>query len=204
MHTLTSQQTHAHVRTPPKGANLLFYRQMNITDWIVFLWYFIRKSTISMWLMMADMFVLSKLNYRINRHEKDIFNFCFISFVNRVLKIVSTCSIWCFSSFFCFSLIWTHSVPCYIFFSSHCCCCCWCCIVICVAHTCYFNVKIEQVCTSSVKCAYVYVRRMLSEEKQPNVRRIFITFVFPDQWCSFSSLSRSYHFLLVSVNVSVV
>lgn len=100
MHTLTSQQTHAHVRTPPKGANLLFYHQMNITDWIVFLWYFIRKSTISMWLMMADMFVLSKLNYRINRHEKDIFNFCFISFVNRVLKIVSTCSIWCFSSFF--------------------------------------------------------------------------------------------------------
>lgn len=104
------------MRTPPKGANLLFYRQMNITDWIVFLWYFIRKSTIPMWLMMADMFVLSKLNYRINRHEKDIFNFCFISFVNRVLKIVSTCSIWCFFSFFCFSLIWTHSVPCYIFF----------------------------------------------------------------------------------------
>lgn len=151
------------------------------------------------------MFVLSKLNYRINRHEKDIFNFCFISFVNRVLKIVSTCSIWCFSFFFFLEFdLNPFRAMLHFFFFSHWCCCCWCCIVICVAHTCYFNVKIEQVCTSSVKCAYVYVRRMLSEEKQPNVRRIFITFVFPDPWCSFSSLSRSYHFLLVSVNVSVV
>lgn len=39
--------------------------------------------------MVVDMFALGKLNYRINEHEKDIFNFCFISIVNRVLQIVS-------------------------------------------------------------------------------------------------------------------
>lgn len=204
MHTLTSQQTHAHVRTPPKGANLLFYHQMNITDWIVFLWYFIRKSTISMWLMMADMFVLSKLNYRINRHEKDIFNFCFISFVNRVLKSFRLVRFGVFLRFFLFSLIWTHSVPCYIFFFFS--------LLLLLLLVLYSHLRRAHMLFQCENWTSMYVICDMRVCVCPTdaewgkaakrTENIYY-FRFPRS-VAFFFLSRCYHFLLVSVNVSVV
>lgn len=162
------------------------------------------------------MFVLGKLNYRINRHEKDIFNFCFTSSVNRVLQIVSTCSIWCilfhlFSLFFFFTFIWFEPIRTmlhffFVFFSLLLLICC---IVICVSHTCYSEcVKLNKyVRCTSVRCAssaFVYVCLCafgcwVRKSSQTYEEYLLLSF-FPDRLLVFF-----FHLLFsVSVNVSVV
>ena len=118
-----------------------------------------------------------KLSYQLNGHmRKDIFNFCFISIVNRVLQIVSTCLksfLYCFAFFFVFvPPIQTVSFYSRESFASS-------------THM-LFDRRIIRQESVYVICALETRGSMLSEEKQfrTNVEYLLLSF-FPDRFLQF-------------------
>lgn len=159
------------------------YTQCRITYWM-------------RWLMVVDMFALGqiKLSYQLNGHtRKDIFNFCFISIVNRVLQIVSTCLksfLYCFARFvflFFVFFLFVSSTQTVSFYSRE--------SFASSTHMLFDRRVIRQ---ESEWCVRHLCSRDLRldaewEKAVQNKRGIFITFVFPR---SFSSV----FFLYFSVN----